>query len=145
MKRRWVMALAMGGLGCAEAMRSGSEGEDNSLRAWQPIEAAAPAVKRPLGEDCTVAGRAECADGVCMHVQPDVNKGYVCSKTCQVDDDCPENWGCRPVVPGESTAYCLPPAGWTAKVANRGARRVAARPVLQPDVLPPAPRDGGGQ
>lgn len=144
MNRAGVMTtLIVGVFGCTEAGRSEQPPSDeNVLRAWQPL-AAAPDVKRLSGEDCTAGGRDACSEGVCIHVQPEVDQGYFCSTLCDDDDACPEGWGCRPIVPGESTSYCLPPASWTARPAQRRTRRSVAKPAL-PAALPPLPVSTGG-
>jgi len=114
------------------------------LRAWDPLVAAdARVVKRAAGEDCTATGRNGCADGACLHLEPHADRGYFCSKRCSFDDDCPEAWGCRPMVPGDAVSHCVPPKGWAARVAP--ARRVmtSVRRPAMPTVLPPPPIDGG--
>ncbi len=66
---------------------------------------------KKLGEDCTVSGKSECETAVCYHVKPHPAEGYICSASCQSDDDCPETWNCRAMLPGAT--FCVPPDGWS--------------------------------
>ncbi len=133
-------------LSCSEGAR---ETEPAVLRAWDPLTVAqqpAGAKKSAVGEECTTTGRLGCGEGVCLHIEPHANRGYICSRTCTVDDACPENWGCRSMVPGDVISHCVPPKGWAARVAI--ARRVASTArVPPPPTLPPLPvgRMDGGQ
>lgn len=128
-------------LSCSGGARESAEAP--VLRAWDPLVAAErPAVKRAAGEDCSATGRDGCGNGVCLHIEPHVNRGYFCSKQCAVDDDCPESWACRVMVPGDAVSFCVPPRGWRAAVASaRTTRAAAIRPAMLTPALPAM--DGG--
>lgn len=109
-----VLALA----GC-----SGQSGPDSSSipQPLRPHEfALAGKPTKQLGEDCTFAGKSECHSEVCVHVRPEPDKGYVCAKTCDMTGrgECPKNWMCLQTHPSEKKGLCLPPTGWSPKVAN---------------------------
>lgn len=118
----------------------GCGGPDDSARgpaqftAHQFLKGGKPA--RQIGEECSQYGGSQCLTGLCLHHKPDPHSGWVCSKGCLHDGECPsaQGWSCRsilPPVPGNQ--YCVPPDSWTPKVA------IAASPVSKG---PPA-KDGG--
>lgn len=142
MKRAVIWVTGALVLSCSEVAREPAA-EPPVLRAWAPLVGSErPTVKRSAGEDCSTTGRDGCGEGVCLHIEPHANRGYVCSKKCGVDDDCPASWGCRPMVPGDVVSHCVPPKGWAAGVTAARQVRVSARPS-EPPVIPPLPIDGG--
>lgn len=64
---------------------------------------------RQLGEDCTANGASACLSGVCLHVKPGRQDGYVCSQPCQGPTDCPDRWTCSQVYPTPKGRLCTPP------------------------------------
>jgi len=57
--------------------------------------------------DCTF-GPAACSDRICIKKE----SGPVCSKPCEISEDCPAEWGCTEVTPlgkEEKIKACLPP------------------------------------
>jgi hypothetical protein len=78
----------------------------------------AAARTKQVGEDCTDSGQSECLSGVCLHTKPGPGEGYICSKQCQQDPDCPEGWRCAGTRPGAAASFCIPPADWAAGAAT---------------------------
>jgi hypothetical protein len=70
------------------------------------------------GQDCTANGSSACLSGPCLHVLPDRNSGYFCSKKCTRASDCPKTWRCVQTYPGPNAQLCVPPSGWVASVAT---------------------------
>jgi hypothetical protein len=73
---------------------------------------------KQFGESCYGCGDQECAysGAVCLHVkpEPDDPTGWLCSKQCASDADCPvAGWSCRAISPaseeGENFMHCVPP------------------------------------
>ncbi len=61
-----------------------------------------------FGEKC--AGGSGCLSGTCVHNKA-TQDGYVCSKACQADSDCPDGaWVCRSVFPAPDSSFCFPVA-----------------------------------
>lgn len=114
------------------------------LRAWDPLTQAAPAIRRSTGESCTSGGKAACREGVCLHTEPHANAGYFCSRVCTEDSECPDAWGCRAMVAGDPVSYCVPPAGWSARIAAGTRSATTAQRPPPVTTLPALPgRDGG--
>jgi hypothetical protein len=67
---------------------------------------------KTTGEDCTRAGASECRSGVCLHVKPQRDSGYVCSQACRSTADCPAQWLCSQIYPGADSQMCVPPTNW---------------------------------
>ena len=63
-----------------------------------------------VGGDCTPYGGQGCASGLCLKTTGDRLSGYVCSKRCTQDGDCPSRWGCVQVHAGSDGMVCAPPA-----------------------------------
>lgn len=86
------------------------------------------AATKELGEDCTRHGASECLTGLCLHTQAEPRRGYICSSTCRSMKECPEEWSCAQLHPGESTRVCVPPDGWSERaVKRRGAEGAGSR------------------
>ncbi|NMO14732.1 hypothetical protein HPC49_05420 [Pyxidicoccus fallax] len=68
------------------------------------------AATKSVGEDCTQAGASECTSGVCLHVRPQRESGYVCSQRCVSSAECPPQWRCSQIYPGPNNQMCVPPA-----------------------------------
>jgi hypothetical protein len=81
------------------------------------LKAAPEVPKKQLGEDCSAHGASEC-QYLCFHADVDPGKGHVCSKPCESDDDCPEEWACRSVYPSPGSSFCVPPAGWNQRATS---------------------------
>lgn len=77
---------------------------------------AANAPARKIGEDCSQNGASICLSGTCVHYLPIYNSGFVCTRACSRDDDCPTNWRCE-TVGGPGTDHCLPPQDWKPSIA----------------------------
>jgi hypothetical protein len=67
-----------------------------------------PAWKQ-VGDDCTEYGAAACVSGLCLHVSGQRARGYVCSRSCVENSDCPQGWSCRRAPPGAGDDACIPP------------------------------------
>lgn len=76
---------------------------------------------RALGAACGGARGRECASGICLKSQRARGQGSFCSRECVTQDDCPQDWLCRQVMPGPRGMLCTPPARWTAHAV--GVRR----------------------
>ncbi len=63
---------------------------------------------KEVGEDCTENGASACLSGICLHVKPGRKEGYVCSRACQGEQDCPRNWRCAQVYPTSQERLCTP-------------------------------------
>jgi len=63
---------------------------------------------KQVGDDCTENGASACLSGVCLHVKPGRKEGYVCSRACQGEQDCPGNWRCAQVYPTAEGRLCVP-------------------------------------
>ena len=70
---------------------------------------AAQATKQ-LGEDCTLYGASECISELCLHYKHDPASGYVCSRKCESDTNCPAGWRCVSTYPSAGSEFCVPPA-----------------------------------
>jgi hypothetical protein len=87
------------------------------LTEHRPRASTAPPDKQ-VGEDCTAHGSTECLSGLCLHAVPTRGQGYFCSQTCLGSSECPPEWRCVQVVPGNPRAsVCQPPAGWVSAPA----------------------------
>jgi len=69
------------------------------------------------GEDCSEAGQTACKTGLCLHAHGGFAKGYVCTRACAGNDDCPDAWSCEQVFPGAPNGLCMPPKRWVAQKA----------------------------
>ena len=72
---------------------------------------------RGVGEDCTGQGGSACLSGVCLHVKPGREQGYVCSQPCQTPGDCPSQWRCAQLYPTPKGRLCTPPSAPEADAA----------------------------
>ncbi len=67
---------------------------------------------KQVGEDCTENGATACLSGVCLHVKPGREEGYLCSRACQDEKECPRDWRCAQVYPTPQGRLCVPsPSG----------------------------------
>ena len=56
---------------------------------------------------------------ICLHVKPQPNAGYFCSKKCRDLEECPEGWRCASLVPGGAEdGVCQPPSAWVSAAAS---------------------------
>jgi len=92
-----------------------STGDTPVLAEHRPLEVAAPS--KELGESCTENGGSACFSGLCLHVSPDRNAGYFCSRACTSSQDCPKEWNCAQIYPAADASACVPPASWESKLA----------------------------
>ncbi|GMU61889.1 MAG: hypothetical protein AMXMBFR34_36520 [Myxococcaceae bacterium] len=137
----WLLMALPVAQGCACA---GGGGDDSiPLVARAELTAAAPTVE--LGDDCTAGGRASCRSGTCIHYGPSVATGYACARLCRGDDECPLEWACREILPGDPNRFCIPPADWTPRPTPVRPRGAATQQAAAPDVATPAAAgiDGG--
>lgn len=75
---------------------------------------------RQLGEDCTVGRHGDCAtSALCLKVGATLDGGFVCSRACENEDDCPAEFRCLEFLPGHRV--CVPPPAWTPRVAAQRA------------------------
>lgn len=66
---------------------------------------------KATGEECSVAGPGECADGLCLHVGSGRDTGYFCSRRCEVRRECPSGWRCGSIHPSDpGSRVCIPPS-----------------------------------
>lgn len=78
----------------------------------------AGATPQAVGRDCSVHRRFDCESNVCIHIKPSPNTGYFCSLMCAATDDCPVDWTCQPMIPGNTTSLiCVPPDWWAGQAA----------------------------
>ena len=64
-----------------------------------------------IGQACS-GGPGACKSGVCLHYLPSATGGFVCSKKCAADAECPAGWACQSVYPGPGNEFCVPPRSW---------------------------------
>lgn len=138
-----VWVLAVSSFSCTGYSPKARE-EAPVLRAWAPLRTMAPS-KRTVGEDCSATGARGCDEAACLHVEPHANRGYYCSRVCHLDDDCPDAWGCRVMVPGDAVAYCVPPNGWMAGTPSPRPARAGSFSPPPPPNLPLLSFDGGAR
>lgn len=62
-----------------------------------------------VGEDCTQGGSSACASALCLHVGTLKDSGYICSKACADETQCPQGWACVSLSSADSA--CVPPEG----------------------------------
>jgi hypothetical protein len=115
----WSMALTWAcDVQPEEAPHVPAPASSRVLTEHRPLTAASPP-SRSVGEDCTTYGRAECLSGICLHVKPQPDSGYFCSKRCRGLEECPEGWRCARLVPGGAEdGVCQPPSAWVSAVAS---------------------------
>lgn len=132
-----ALLLCVAVLGSSNCSRGGPEepGTPPQLTVRQAVVSAAPT--RAVGEDCTRGGASECRSGRCLHYKPEPGGGYVCSRTCASDAECPEEFSCRSWYPGEE-GWCTPPASWAARPARDRPVHPAAGPMPKREAPPAA-------
>lgn len=67
---------------------------------------------KDLGADCGKQGPSACRSNLCIHTQAGSGDGWVCSKRCETDEDCPSSpvqWRCVQIFPAAGNEVCLPP------------------------------------
>ena len=116
--RRWLLATAL-----LIAVACGVEigvhhlvgGNTPVLTEHRPLQASG--ASKELGEDCAQHGETECRSRFCLHVSPDRNAGYFCSRSCATSQDCPLDWSCAQIYPSAQASACVPPPNWASKLA----------------------------
>lgn len=93
------------------------EGRRGNVFTEHKFLTAAKATKR-LGEDCTTYGASECLSELCLHYKHAPSEGYVCSRQCESDRDCPVDWNCVSTYPAPGSEFCVPPEDWVSSVAQ---------------------------
>ncbi|QSQ18953.1 hypothetical protein JY651_26755 [Pyxidicoccus parkwayensis] len=84
-------------------------GEVTVVSEWRAQPLVEGASRREVGEECTRGGNDECGSGRCIHVPGAARgQGYVCTRECRQDAECPQGWACVSVVPGAQVALCQP-------------------------------------
>lgn len=73
-----------------------------------PRQGESALAQRGFGSDCTQHGAPTCAPGICLHVAHDRNAGFVCSRQCVGNEDCPNGWSCSQTHPAPGGAMCVP-------------------------------------
>lgn len=109
MRRIVVMwGLAMGlWAGCSNNQTEpATSGVRAVLTEHRPLQA--QKATKQLGEDCSENGASTCLSGVCLHVKPGREEGYVCSRACQEEKECPRDWHCAQVYPTPQGRLCVP-------------------------------------
>lgn len=149
----WVAFLLVES-GCSSSPGGRAEGEREEMvdrvLAYSPL--VSQSQRRHVGESCD-GEIGSCSTGLCLHVSALPSAGYVCSKACDEDADCPEQFRCV-VLHGIPIRVCVPPRGWQGQPAGARAARVARAGVdagtsrIQPDgagnpTASTATRDGG--
>lgn len=108
----WVLLLATGlWVGCGK-----TQGDPEVVVAPQEVREVLTehrsqkedVATKQVGDDCTEHGASACLSGVCLHVKPGRNEGYVCSRPCQSEQECPGNWRCAQVHPASEGRLCIP-------------------------------------
>lgn len=67
-----------------------------------------------LGLDCSHGGWRACASGVCLKAAHGRGTGYFCTRECRTELDCPVDWPCQSLEPGQHGFLCAVPASWRA-------------------------------
>jgi len=108
--RRIVLMLGLATGVWAGCSKSQTESEEPVARAVLTEHRPQKAEKatKQVGEDCTEKGASACLSGVCLHVKPGREEGYVCSRACQSGQECPPNWQCAQVYPTPQGRLCTP-------------------------------------
>jgi hypothetical protein len=94
------------------AARNGAGGEGHSQSVVtehhfeQPLRAQDTA--KPIGSDCSAHGADACASRLCLHATASRTSGYVCSKACVGNENCPASWRCAHTYPSAEGAFCVP-------------------------------------
>lgn len=73
---------------------------------------------RALGEDCAGPGGVVCRTGICLKSERERGRGFFCSRECDTQKDCPQDWLCRQAMPGPHGSLCIPPPQWTARAVG---------------------------
>ncbi len=60
---------------------------------------------KPIGAGCDEHGAKSCRDGTCMRVIPGA---HICTRFCDSQADCPEDWSCLSPMPGRDVRVCVP-------------------------------------
>jgi len=78
------------------------------------------AQSKSMGEDCTTGGASDCKKDapICWHYAAETPEaGYVCTRACSEEEDCPRDWGCVSISSGEGNSFCAPPLTWLPSAA----------------------------
>jgi hypothetical protein len=72
--------------------------------------------KLAVGAPCP-GGPVECQSGICLNSRAprsadEMRLGYVCSRTCVSDEDCPQLWACRSISDAPNSSVCSPLPEW---------------------------------
>lgn len=118
---KWIavaLVLAIGvWVGCGE-----TENEPHVMVEQEPLTEPralwAEKATKKIGEDCGANGASACLSGICLHVKPGRHEGYVCSRSCQGDGDCPGGWRCAQMYPTPRGRLCAPLSGGTAATSE---------------------------
>jgi hypothetical protein len=82
---------------------------------------------RDIGEDCSEFAESICVSALCVHYRSDrPERGYVCSRPCVGESNCPAEWHCVSFAPGPGNSVCMPPRDWEPKVAKPRAEKRSA-------------------
>jgi hypothetical protein len=100
----WLLTLVWLGCGSSDSVPSGDQSAFTENRPQ-----AVPGATKQLGEDCQKEGRSTCLSGLCLHVGAGPEEGYVCSRSCTGDGECPASWRCLQVYPSPEGWLCVPP------------------------------------
>ncbi|QRO01680.1 hypothetical protein JRI60_22985 [Archangium violaceum] len=106
----WMLVLAAGawaGCGATRVEPEAAKGVVPELLTEHRALRAEKATKQ-VGEDCTENGASACLSGVCLHVKPGREEGYVCSRACRGEQECPPDWRCAQVYPTPEGGLCVP-------------------------------------
>ncbi len=107
---RWIVVmwgLATGvWVGCSANQTEPEASGTEMLTEHRPLRA--EKATKQVGEDCTENGASACLSGVCLHVKPGREEGYVCSRACQGEQECPRDWHCAQVYPTPQGRMCVP-------------------------------------
>lgn len=114
-----VVTIVCSSLSCDQAAPPRAEGDASVLGIHQFLAAAHPT--KQLGEDCSVGGGSDCKTDSCIHVSPQPDQGWFCSRSCASAGECPSRWNCSEFYPG--VRACIPPDKWTARATTVAAEK----------------------
>lgn len=95
----------------------------------QALTTTSAAAVGEVGTAC-LAGRHVCQTGLCLHVDPHPDRGYVCTASCRDERNCPAGWRCGARLAGQPERWCVPPPDWVAQPV------APVEPLLVPEPAP---------
>ena len=91
--------------GTSEAPPAAPASEAVSEHRFQEFHGRADKV---AGAQCSTYGSAECASGLCLHVEAKRGTGYRCVERCGSNGECPAGAICVAAAPTDGISVCIP-------------------------------------